>query len=65
MSHIQTMAEAIRTEGKGHLLGPMRQCGFCRIRSARVGDLCCFCAEDEESREQYAAQQAALELEDE
>lgn len=59
------MADAIRADGKGHLFAPGRPCGFCRIRSQQVGDLCCFCDEDEESREQYAAQQAALDLEDE
>lgn len=58
------MADAIREEGKGYLLGPRRTCGFCGLNVARVDDLCVACAEDEESREQYAAQQAALEAED-
>ena len=62
---MKSMADAIRAEGKGYLLGPTQPCGFCHIRRAQVGDICCFCAKDEESREQYAAQQAALELEDE
>lgn len=51
-----TMADAIRAEGKAHLLVPRAMCGYCGIRSQQVGDLCCYCAEDEESREQYAAQ---------
>lgn len=52
---MKTMADAIREEGKGYLLGPYFPCGFCGIRTAKVGDLCCFCAEDEDSREQYIA----------
>jgi hypothetical protein len=59
------MADAIRAEGKAHLLLPRPRCGFCRIRTARVGDLCCFCAEDEESQEQYAAQCAKEAMSDE
>jgi len=36
-----------------------RLCGYCRTRSAKVGDLCCACHDDPEAREQYAAWCAA------
>jgi hypothetical protein len=52
------MAQAMREDGLGHSLQPKRTCGFCGIRSSQVGDLCCFCDDDEESREQYAAMMA-------
>jgi hypothetical protein len=58
---VKTMAQAMREEGRGHLLQPSRPCGFCGIRTAQVGNLCCFCDEDEESREQYAAMMAKKE----
>jgi hypothetical protein len=52
------MAQAMREEGRGHLLQPPRPCGFCGIRTAQVGDLCCACNDDDEACEQYAAMMA-------
>jgi hypothetical protein len=38
-----------------------RPCGFCGIRSAQVGDLCCFCDEDADSKAEYIAKMAEVE----
>lgn len=55
------MRDAAKNE-RPWLFLPRRMCGYCGIRLAQVGDLCCSCDEDTEAREQYAAQCAREEV---
>lgn len=54
------MRDAVQHE-RPWLLLPRPMCGFCGIRSAQVGDLCCFCDEDADSKAEYLARMARVE----